>query len=137
MNLRAAAEHRPESRLSRAAEGLALPRPSGALPVNRPLTPSLSPNGERVPEGRVRGAARFVGPRCVQNWRSKLTINLAPAGLRDLARILSQRSNDMRHNQLRIMFVLLALLCGADDIRAQGTAFTYQGRLQSGGNPAN
>ena len=47
--------------------------------LGRPLTPSLSPSeGERVPEGRVRGW--FMVPMRVRSWRSRLPMNRS-AGL--------------------------------------------------------
>jgi len=39
--------------------------------------------------------------------------------------------------KLRSLFIVLASLAGVHQAAAQGTAFTYQGRLNSGGNPAN
>jgi hypothetical protein len=39
--------------------------------------------------------------------------------------------------KLRFLFLALALLAGVHQAAAQGTAFTYQGRLNSSGNPAN
>src|SRR5882672_6837147 len=42
----------------------------------------------------------------------------------------------MKEN-LKHYLLLLALLCVPDLARAQGTAFTYQGRLINGGSPAD
>jgi len=43
------------------------------LPMNRPLTPSLSPSeGERVPEGRVRGGS---WSQCMRNKERGLSMN--------------------------------------------------------------
>jgi hypothetical protein len=43
----------------------------------------------------------------------------------------------MRRNVIVWLFCILAAFCAPDSLRAQGTAFTYQGRLNDGGSPAN
>jgi hypothetical protein len=50
------------------------------------------------------------------------------------------RTNCGRGSGQRALFlsaILATLLCAAIGARAQGTAFTYQGRLNDGANPAN
>src|SRR2546422_792315 len=50
---------------------------SWKLPMNRPLTPSLSPSeGERVPEGRVRGGS-WCQCAILESW--KLPMNCTPS----------------------------------------------------------
>src|SRR6202034_4538939 len=39
--------------------------------------------------------------------------------------------------KLTYLLVMLALLAGADQLAAQGTAFTYQGQLNNSGGPAS
>src|ERR1051326_2910350 len=48
-----------------------------------------------------------------------------------------ERIKVMKQIHLSIILLAMAQLTGAVEGRAQGTAFTYQGRLQSGGSPAN
>jgi hypothetical protein len=43
----------------------------------------------------------------------------------------------MRRKIIRRLLCALLALCAVETIHAQGTAFTYQGRLGDGGNPAN
>src|SRR4051812_29188012 len=50
---------------------------------------------------------------------------------------MQQIDKSMRTKILRYTFALLSLLAGSHVAMAQGTAFTYQGELSDGGNPAN
>src|ERR1035437_8315573 len=38
---------------------------------------------------------------------------------------------------IKELFIMLSLLAGINQAAAQGTAFTYNGNLSDGGNPAN
>src|SRR5262245_20349289 len=49
-------------------------------------------------------------------------------------RLGSQRNKTMKHIELLIIVMLLS---GAGCVRAQGSAFTYQGHLSDQGAPAN